>query len=249
MWLNRIWPKLSSANGDFNDSVNPAARGIPWSGGCASNYTKITTPSVSILEGDQCLVFFLGGIPGNGTLQGFSTNPTNPAMVINNPNTTKPLFEFTSARLLVRAGAAANNSATFPSFYDGYGLMPYIYFSANSRRNGYFQSNIVPNIQYIQDAGHIDPNGKARPIPFVAPFFETVTVANGTPIWSTAKFHNPETFQILCAGRDGIFVNRNAAVATYNPDFRWTPGNALSIPPDGRDDMTNFYENLMGVSQ
>jgi hypothetical protein len=48
--------------------------GIDWNGN-----GKIDPPDQGgdvILEGDQCLVFFLGGI--NGT-KGFSTNPANPA--------------------------------------------------------------------------------------------------------------------------------------------------------------------------
>src|SRR5262249_1485200 len=37
-------------------------------------------PGPVTLEGHQCLVFFLGGIPVNGVCTGFSSNPANPAL-------------------------------------------------------------------------------------------------------------------------------------------------------------------------
>src|SRR5262249_17808193 len=51
--------------------------GIDWSGGTVPGFTQ------AVLEGHQCLVFFLGGIPTkSGTTfgcTGFSANPKNPA--------------------------------------------------------------------------------------------------------------------------------------------------------------------------
>ena len=59
------------------------------------------------MEGPDCLVFFLGGIPqktANGwAVAGFGTNPLNPMAgsvpATAWPNRTPPLFEFNNSRL------------------------------------------------------------------------------------------------------------------------------------------------------
>jgi len=76
-----------------------------------------------VLEGQQCLVFFLGGIPlPSGGCQGFSTNLANP----NDPNATRdpPLYEFKTNRLLAGTGG-------YFSYADAYNTSkPYLYFTS-----------------------------------------------------------------------------------------------------------------------
>src|SRR6266849_1015595 len=77
-----------------------------WSG-AGINWAGTNPPDMSvntILEGDQCLVFFLGGIPDNFSTSpnctGFSTNAFNPAAHIPLGGHTSPsFFEFDSSRL------------------------------------------------------------------------------------------------------------------------------------------------------
>jgi prepilin-type N-terminal cleavage/methylation domain-containing protein len=228
--LNRIWPKLSSGVGNFNDGANPGAMGIPWDIGSYPGNAPLPKKTAGrILEGDQCLVFFLGGIPGNGTVNGFANDPINPAV---GANRNKSLYDFDLSRLRVRTGATANNSTAFPSYYDAYKQAPYVYFSSNGRANGYDPT------QAIADAGHQTLGGQNNPIFFVAPFHEPNTVV---------KFLNPNSYQIICAGRDGIFLK--AAPATYAAIYGWSPSIAPNVPAEGKDDMTNFYDSPIGVFQ
>ena len=97
-----------------------------------------------ILEGHQCLVFFLGGLPvvdssGNYGVSGFSKDPTNPFTNIlstNGTNRTPPMFEFVPSRLF--ADPSDPFSSGVPGYYDSLGNAPgvasgrnfYAYFSA-----------------------------------------------------------------------------------------------------------------------
>jgi len=129
--ISAMWPQLTPAN----------FVGIQWAG------ATLPVGGV-ILEGDQCLVFFLGGIPIGGVPSGFSTNPTNPAAA---GGDRLQYMTFPAGRLMLR------NGSLFPSFVDGYGTSnkpakqsPYFYFSAG--RSSTFDTtpnslNLVPYIQ------------------------------------------------------------------------------------------------------
>ncbi len=105
----------------------PVTAGTPmrWNGNGATFLPSTTVgnnnkPAANgvILEGDQCLVFFLGGIPlpvGGGNAipgcQGFSPDPKNPtnfnlpAKGGQTPDTIGPYFKFESSRLTPRLTA------------------------------------------------------------------------------------------------------------------------------------------------
>ncbi len=85
----------------------------------------------SVLEGDQCLVFFLGGIKQTG----FSVNPKRPTL---SRGERMPCFyELPAYRLLQNGNAASKHG--FPSLRDPFGKNFYAYFSSNRRTNGYNQ--------------------------------------------------------------------------------------------------------------
>jgi prepilin-type N-terminal cleavage/methylation domain-containing protein len=139
-----------------------------------------TMNDVLELEGQACLVFFLGGIPTRtdppGCL-GFSTDPTNPVGVdaAGNPLAgvarIRPFFEFRSNRL----SRTAPNAANLFVYQDAFGRgMPYAYFSSGRAGN-----------DYANDCPSLLPNG---------PFRE-----------SAARFINADGFQIISAGTDGQF--------------------------------------------
>src|SRR5207247_2502159 len=87
-YLQRLWPQLTApgapwalinpaTNQRYNPSV-PVPDFIDWNGNGNAD-------GPVILEGDQCLVFFLGGIPIQGTpagVLGFSTDPRDPSRVV-----------------------------------------------------------------------------------------------------------------------------------------------------------------------
>jgi hypothetical protein len=102
-YLTRLWPRLSfpvdwNSNGNVNNDVT--------------------------LEGDQCLVFFLGGPNG----QGFSNNQRAPASL--GGSREGPLFEFMPSRLTARPNG-------YFVYLDAYGKTPFAYFSSYKTRNGY----------------------------------------------------------------------------------------------------------------
>src|SRR5262245_19033509 len=100
-----------------------ATGGIDWNGNGG-----IDAPNGGgdvILEGDQCLVFFLGGIPDNlsavPNCRGFSTNPANPAAATS--DRIGPFYEgFTAGRLarIINGNSNARRSPFFFSLLDTY---------------------------------------------------------------------------------------------------------------------------------
>jgi hypothetical protein len=95
---------------------------LDWSGG-------VPGFRAAELEGDQCLVFFLAGVNGNG----FSTNPANPTEP-GGDRRAGPFLYFPENRLIQRL-----KTNPFRSFQDGYGKNVYAYFSP--ARNGAFSSD------------------------------------------------------------------------------------------------------------
>jgi len=153
----------------FGSRLFQSGTTVNWDGsGVAGN--------ISVLEGQQCLVFYLGGIPTvqpNGLIKmnGFSQNPTDPSDL-----TTKerfgPYYEFPATRLIRPAGSA------FPTYIDVYGSptdpksKPYVYFGGTGASNSYLAYTSL-GVQPYKDG--------------------------------TGKFANPSTFQIISAGRDQAF--------------------------------------------
>ncbi|MCI0743543.1 MAG: prepilin-type N-terminal cleavage/methylation domain-containing protein [Gemmataceae bacterium] len=216
-YINKIWPRLSS--GPFNNPpANPV--GIDWSG----NNDPASYPDAGItLEGDQCLVFFLGG-PG-GT-QGFSTNPTNPVQP--GGDRVGPFFEFKSSRLKVRptldpALTPVTHQAFFPSYYDNFDQQPYVYFFAGKKKNGYDLTHAIPGLE-------------------VMPYYDQYRLV-GT-VYVPINYLNPTSFQIIGAGADGRFAD---AANTVPPGTAVIPqrghwNNGMSNDPTSfwRDNRTNF---------
>jgi prepilin-type N-terminal cleavage/methylation domain-containing protein len=160
-YLSAIWPRL-----DWSQKPD-------WSG--------TGSPAVFTLEGDQCLVFFLGGIPDPATpgVRGFSTNPANPASLGTGDRIS--FFQFVTARLYSRKGD------TFYSYQDGWGMnQPYAYFCAGKSRDGY---NPAP--------ASGAPGGDCPSLMPRGAYFQTGT----NPI----RYFESTRFQIISAGRDGQF--------------------------------------------
>lgn len=190
LYLTAMWPNL----GDFTS--------MAWAGFQANGTTPVQTPpapnSYWVLEGDQCLVFFLGGIPdANGKVTGFSNNPKNPTQA---GGDRIKWFDFDAGRLSV----TYHTGSPFPAYTDAFGKKPYLYFSSGKRENDYNSTNGTFAVSpYIETAG-------TRP-----------------------KYWNSTTFQVLCAGNDGIFGSGGLWPAT-------------SIPKAAMDDYSNFHDRKLG---
>ncbi|HZT83507.1 MAG TPA: type II secretion system protein [Gemmataceae bacterium] len=163
-----------------------------------------------VLEGDQCLVFFLGGIPTrnpNGCL-GFSTNPRNPAALSSPGDRIGPFYEFKGNRL---ADLKGNGFFSYIDAWEkGTPGQPYAYFSSYKAAGGY-------NRYGTSDCPKLG----------VAPYAESLT--------PTVRYYNNQSFQIICAGADGVF----------GPGGALPPG--MGAPPPGNDDQSNFRQSILGA--
>jgi hypothetical protein len=203
--IRRMWPNIAWDQGvDWN--VN--GRIDSWE-----------TGGVSVLEGDQCLVFFLGGIPtppGSVSALGFSDNRRDPT---SRKDGWRPcFFEFDSSRLI----SLSQRPNRFCSYLDCFRRQPYVYFSSYDKRNGYNR--------YWSEFRNSDCMYLG-----VWPYASRL----GPP----TEYLNPNTFQILSAGADGLF-----GTGTILPHGgTWTPQTSTEIDPPGRDDLANFCDGKLGA--
>jgi prepilin-type N-terminal cleavage/methylation domain-containing protein len=184
------------------------------------NWNPNTTNTDVTLEGDQCLVFFLGGIQGtvNGVnaCVGFSTNPKDPTAL--GGDRVEPFFDFQSDRLTTKFDKAKTG---YFSYLDAYGKAPFAYFSSYKKANGYNRYLALYKNSDCLNLG-------------VWPYYDGI------------KYQNSDTFQIISAGRDGVF-GPGYDWTSASP-LTWTPATAdKNIPPAGRDDMADFYDRMLGV--
>jgi hypothetical protein len=132
LYLQRLWPRLQFP--------------VDW------NNNEKKDDDVT-LEGDQCLVFFLGGIQSSneGKLEclGFSTHGLNPAQ--EGRDRVAPIYDFKPSRL------SAQSNGYFV-YLDAYGKAPYAYFSSYKTRNGYNRYG-QSDCSSIPDGPYHDGNG------------------------------------------------------------------------------------------
>src|SRR5262249_12391166 len=173
-----------------------------------------TAGTGTILEGQQCLVFFLQG-PGG---KGFSANPKDPTDA--STNRLGPFFEFKSNRLVT---TPSTSSAAFPAYADPFGKgVPYAYFSSGNKRNDYDRYGPAP----------------AYAVPFSTATIRVLSDCSslpGTPFpyaeaWNTTytgrKFMNPEKFQIISAGPGGQFGGGTVASSASAGSGLWSAAAA-----------------------
>ncbi|MDQ2623401.1 MAG: prepilin-type N-terminal cleavage/methylation domain-containing protein [Actinomycetota bacterium] len=229
-YLRRVWPKMvlntsgavaATVPGGFYDFNGDGSLGDP--------------AQVHVLDGAECLVFFLGGLPGNVgsnqmTVTGFSQNPANPAISELNTtlgaNRTSPMYEFRGGRLVdnypKRSTGVSGNG--FPEYLDGLGgadAQPFAYFSS------YEGAGYDPD-----DVDYAEEGALATGALVAASWTAQGAVATGiagkffnlsSPDYSPApnpytngpslkssttpnpEYVNKSTFQIISAGFDGQF--------------------------------------------
>jgi prepilin-type N-terminal cleavage/methylation domain-containing protein len=207
-YLMKIWPRLQ-----WNGMIR-------WSG-----IAPLSSPVV--LEGEQCLVFFTGGISVQDSsshrgVNGFNVNPYNPTQA---GGERVSFFDYQPSRLVPAGGSAPGG---FWAYQDPYQKKAYAYFSSYKTSNDY---NHVSKITNRSDCASLG----------VSPYAEVWNGATST----NNKYVNPSTFQIISAGKDATFGPGTTSTATqYIPGITSLPSNAA-----GYDDMSNFYDKLMGISR
>jgi hypothetical protein len=283
-YLTKVAPRLADAtvlsfNDLYYDSANPTSRTkspwtspraaamglvpnvdfIDWDG--SGSYTPGTPGSpVFTLEGDQCLVFFLGGARAAGTGLAGTTNPpifvgysgsqftpmdTTGIGAPGGSGRVGPYFEFDAARLvdLPHPGVGQSSPIGFFSYLDPFGKQPYAYFSAYANRapNSYsrYTDFTVSQTSRVSDCQSLLSGGLW---PYAQSFNSTT---------NTVSYVNPNTYQLISGGPDGKWgpgtVNPiNPATGPY-----WTAATAGDVygnKDPGFDDMSNFHERSLGVS-
>jgi len=147
-----------------------------------------------VLEGEQALVFYLGGMPKvtNGIvgMVGFSTNPANPAAPPVSPTEKRlgPYFEFQTKRLVMTPNG-------FPVYTDVYGRgEPFAYFaSTNTEGAGLYQP---------ADCASITP---VAPVPYIganAGSFQILSAGRDGAFGSAGASWNPSTGTTDPKGKD-----------------------------------------------
>ncbi|MGO8690389.1 MAG: type II secretion system protein [Thermoguttaceae bacterium] len=193
-------------------AVNPSNISLPW-----------TPPGCSVaLSPSTALSIWLGGLQytsGNAPTgysanqpAGFSNNPLNP--FDNNASRTGPFFNFDTSRL-------TNGTA---------GTTGYVYFPNNGLSANSGASSTAPNSPYYyycaQNGTYTTTGSGPQPYMFnaSAPGFANL---GGTYV-------NPNSFQILCPGLDGVYGTSNL----YPPTF----GGSSPASASQLDDITNFIK-------
>jgi general secretion pathway protein G len=271
-YLQRIWPRINLTAGNF----------IDWNGNRNQDPPTSPTPATIpdgdvILEGDQCLVFFLSGIPDNfsqipssgwvmGQLYptpnapagtGFSTNPVNPAAHIVASGVTpgpvvNPFHEFTASRLYKRNPGfqytvTYTSSGTTASFPSSFTPNPIPPVAFYSYRDTY---NLQP---YAYFSSGTTRNGY--------PLLQNVLVVGGNPtsdcqnlaVWPYAQNFSPAA---QYQNPNNCQIISAGADGQFGPGSittgaTWTSATAGTLYPAGSpgyDDQSNFHDSTLGAT-
>jgi prepilin-type N-terminal cleavage/methylation domain-containing protein len=205
------------------------------------------------LEGHECLVFFLGGVPitvvnGGPGVSGFANSPTNPFSSVSS-NRTAPMMEFRVSRLVDNDGDGMYGYVD--PLGSGTELRYYAYFSTNS--GGGYDPN---DVNFSAAAGEIDTldpseslsrtyNVGFRPAATLVSSPVPNPYTTGGPLITSTNlrvnFVNPDGYQLISAGRDGLY----GLGGQYSPNDLSSklPGDAGATAGQRqgeRDNLTNF---------
>lgn len=208
--IRQLWP-----NYDFSSPVE--ANG------------NTTAGETLVLNGSECLAFFLGGLyrqdSGKFSPTGFSSNPANPFAA---GGTRKgPFFgELPTTRFVDKdSDGVPELLDTLPNQQN-----PYLYFSSYGGR-GYQPYG------YDGAAGGNDDEFDSSGTPAFVPADDRIIYLTGPG--ATALPHNAKSFQIISPGFDGQYFGSTAAAR----GGEWSDESTFSLSNDRvteRDNITNF---------
>lgn len=212
--LRRMFPQIDFAigrdfNGDGSATADPDGDGDPG----------------IVLNGSECLVFFLGGMQqidsGTVTMVGFSKNPRDPFSRAG--NRWGPFYsELSGGRLTdINSNGMRELHDPLPNQ-----TMPYLYITSNGGR-GY--NTVDLGGAMVDVYRQSPPDTSANP------------QTPGTP-------HNPQSYQIISPGYDGVYgtggyfdpENADSSLAIRPLGF-----NGTRQSEDERDNITNFHQSRL----
>jgi len=237
---------------------------IDWNGD--GNQYISTKSAPMILEGQHCLVFFLGGMQGgpltvpaqgSNNCLGFATDPVQPYSVAGNRRGGGPFFDFKSSRLVTDSRPIPGSSPATPLNFFVY-LDPFNKASPiNGQTNGpldplwtntyvkqpyaFFSSYRTAN-GYNRYGSSDCPslqyqqNGSTNVPPALQPYF----------IPGTTNFLNASSYQIISAGPDGVFgVPSIGPTSVVGGAWQGAAGQGTA----GLDDWGYFSRVVLGAPQ
>ena len=203
------------------------------------------------LTGDECLVFFLGGVDTLGptadaVADGFSSNPSDPFS--SGGNRVAAFVEFDPDRFVDTDGDGANS---YTDIYEDT-TVPYLYLSSyNGRRyrvlnDADIDNNGVPELYLSIDSdgnGTEDEQGYAvymqKDPNSLIPNSSTSTPEDGEVAW------NKNGFQIICAGADGEFGCGGIWSDDDGISFNFGSGEEVLNVRAAADNITNFSSGTL----
>ncbi len=237
-YLQKFWPRAdfrgnpgtSPLPGQFNDFNGDRVMGDPVSG-----------KGYYIINGSECLTFFLGGIPIFDSskkvtgLSGFSKSPTHPFVDsgpipgqsnLYAPNRTVPNYEFNNGRL------QDQDKDHIPSYLDPLDQVPgshrsYAYFSAYGTNQydpndvngyGYDDLNNLNNLSFEKEDDDTTFVERGFSV-----FFPT---SSGSPYYAKSPAPNPYTTGAAALASTG--AGASGAISWYNP-------NSFQLLSSGQD--------------
>ena len=208
--IRRLWP-------DFNFTLD---RDFNQDSAFSGSWT---------LEGDQCLVFFLGGIWDGSKFAGFSADPRNPFKLgVTTATRVGPFMDFDANRVVTTAVVSYTAPLTnFPVYVDTMPaqVRPYMYASSDDGL-GYDSGDVAT-----------PASNNAFSIYFLE---QKAAIADPDP-----EAWKPETYQIISPGQDGEF----GLGGPYLPD-RTTRNQMLPPLVAGGPavDRSKEYDNITNFS-
>ncbi len=243
-----------------NNTITLAEDYWPDYNGNAGITTNAPDPGFIYLEGHECLVFFLGGIPTptantSGTItygaSGFGKEPRFPfknagisGTNISTSNRTPPSYEFKGERLVDTDGDgipgyldanASGSTGTFYAYFVAYGSVGYDPNDVNIGDEGDLSVGNTYRIGMPTIPVSTPPNTVFSPSPNPYTSSAPAPLSMNQP----AAYVNATGFQIISSGGDQLF----------GPGGQWTTsGDRLPVPPAAppgirdpeSDNLTNF---------
>lgn len=224
------------------------------------------------LEGDECLAFFLGGIPSQTGaalgMSGFAKDPLKPFAapgdtsiapygsypLIFSSSRNAPFYDFAGGRLIDLDGDL------IPSFMDplhsGVDARPYAYFSAYGS-NGY-DPNDVNFVEPDENATVLasgrnytvsfSGNGGSRGTFSFAPNPYTSTPPVPLTAGQAATFLKADSFQIVSAGADGFYGVAGQWLSDSTERMPYDAGIAAALSPPNQTIRKREQDNLTSFS-
>jgi hypothetical protein len=239
--IRQIWPEFDFA--DMGDSAaNPAPVGTsnPVAGNSSVDLNGDGDETdVIVLNGSECLVFFLGGVFSRGgntasladdALIGFAANPQMPFNATSTSNRVGPFFDNFAVNRFVDV-----DGDSMPEYLDPLPgqTRPYIYVSGKGG-TGFAPFGVDGNATTVEDNEVPTDPSASPPAPMIDDIYRQDD-GSTPPSATLGPYINLQSYQLISPGSDTNF----GAGGEYDKET----SNSVSL--DDRDNITNFAKGRL----